>query len=323
MTRRAVITIFTLGLAIFLAFSLSAQNSPRGQSVNLDPPAEGVFIVDRADLIDAGDEARINQLASALRDDTSTPIIVVTIESMNAYADYPNLRIETFAHLLFDQWGIGFIEINGQPHNLGILLVVSRDDRKARIQLGDGWGRSHDQAAQRIMDHAIIPHFKRGDFSEGIVEGVVELEKMARQGLSAPSSTSTSASPDAPRPQPTTPSSLPREYDYPVSNGLPFGYCSVLGCGGGIFVIIIIGARLLSGLLRGFGGGGPGSISRGGTFFPHIFGGLGSSSGSRSSSGGGFFGGGSFGGGGFSGGGFSGGSFGGGFSGGGGASGSW
>jgi uncharacterized protein len=91
-----------------------------------------------------------------------------------------NMRIETFANLLFDQWGIGYEKVNNQTWNTGILLLMSESDRKARIQLGAGWAHEKNELCQQIMDEQIIPRFKQGDFSAGIVAGVEALDAMAR-----------------------------------------------------------------------------------------------------------------------------------------------
>lgn len=152
--------------------------------IKLKRPGERDFIVDLADLISSSDEQRIRDIATKLLNDKATPIIVVTIESMAKYGG-AGMRIETFAHLLFDQWSIGQAKVNGQFWNTGILLLVSRDDRKARIELGAGWKHEQDSLAQQIMDEQIVPRFRQGDFSGGIVAGVEALDKMAR-GLELP-----------------------------------------------------------------------------------------------------------------------------------------
>lgn len=152
--------------------------------IALARPGERDFIVDRADLISSADEQHLRQLATKLLNDKATPIIVVTIESMAQYGG-EGMRIETFAHLLFDQWAIGQAKLDGQLWNTGILLLVSRDDRKARIELGAGWKHEQDALAQQIMNEQIVPRFRQGDFSGGIVAGVEALDKMAR-GLELP-----------------------------------------------------------------------------------------------------------------------------------------
>lgn len=148
--------------------------------IKLKRPGERDFILDLADLTSSSDEQRIGEVATKLLNDKATPIIVVTIESMTRYGGV-GMRIETFAKLLFDQWAIGQATLNGQLWNTGVLLLVSRDDRKARIELGAGWKHEQDSLAKQIMDEQIVPRFRQGDFSGGIVAGVAALDKMARR----------------------------------------------------------------------------------------------------------------------------------------------
>ena len=130
-------------------------------------------------MINEADRLKIKTLADKLLTDKAAPIIVVTIESMAQHGG-EGLRIETFATLLFDQWGIGPEKLGDTQWNYGMLLLVSKQDRKARIELGAGWKREKDAVAQQIMDELIIPAFKQGDFSGGIVAGAEGLNTMAR-----------------------------------------------------------------------------------------------------------------------------------------------
>jgi uncharacterized protein len=61
------------------------------------------------------------------------------------------------------------------------LLLVSKGDRKARIELGAGWGRREDELCRQIMDEQIVSRFRDGRYSEGILAGVESLDKMARK----------------------------------------------------------------------------------------------------------------------------------------------
>ena len=121
----------------------------------------------------------IRAIGDQLLTEHAIPLIVVTIDSMAQHGG-AGWRIETFARVLFDQWGIGYETIEGQPWNRGVLLLVSKADRKARIELGNDWAGEYDQVCQQIMDGQIIPNFKKGDFSGGILAGVQELDKMCR-----------------------------------------------------------------------------------------------------------------------------------------------
>ncbi|HOD83310.1 MAG: hypothetical protein BWX88_01583 [Planctomycetes bacterium ADurb.Bin126] len=158
---------------------LIQPSTHRAGYIDLQPPGQREFILDQADLLSPEEEKKIREVASSLLKDKATPVIVVTIESMAAH-NGAGMRIETFARLLFDQWQIGHEKLGETNWNTGILLLVSRRDRKARIELGAGWKRDKDDAARKIMDDLIIPRFKDGDYAAGIVAGVEGLDKMAR-----------------------------------------------------------------------------------------------------------------------------------------------
>jgi uncharacterized protein len=167
-------------------FAAACGVSPAGAEVVIPIPRPGdrEFVLDKANLVQPPDVAKIKQLADRLLTDKATPIVVVTINSMAEHGG-TGMRIETFARLLFDQWGVGQAKIHDQPWNTGILLLVSKGDRKARIELGAHWRRDQDLLCDKIMNEQIIPRFKQGDFSGGIVAGVEALDKMAR-GLTLP-----------------------------------------------------------------------------------------------------------------------------------------
>lgn len=167
-------------LAAFAVFCSLMVSPAIAFEINLQPPGDREFVRDLAGMLDAQDKTQIQEICDALLTDKATPIIVITIESMAKYGG-EDLRIETFATLLFDQWGIGHPTLGDQEWNTGILLLVSRDDRKARIELGGGWGRREDALCRQIMDDQIISRFKQGQFSMGIVAGVKSLDKMARK----------------------------------------------------------------------------------------------------------------------------------------------
>jgi uncharacterized protein len=147
--------------------------------IKIQRPAEREFVLDQAKLLTVEDKKHIQDLCDKLLTDKATPIIVVTIDSMAQHGG-AGMTIESFATLLFNQWQLGVKEVNKQSWNTGILLLVSKNDRKARIELGAYWRRDQDELAKKIMNEQIIPQFKAGNFSAGILAGVESLDKMAR-----------------------------------------------------------------------------------------------------------------------------------------------
>lgn len=71
----------------------------------------------------------------------------------------------------------------------GVILIVAKDDRKLRLEVGYGLeGVIPDAVAKRVLDEIIAPHFKQGDYAGGIDAGVVRLMKLIEgDALPAPS----------------------------------------------------------------------------------------------------------------------------------------
>jgi uncharacterized protein len=305
-------------IACLLLTLAATRSTASAADIPLERPGGREFILDRAEMITPEDEKRIKESNDRLLTETATPILVVTIESMAKYGG-ENSTIEEFARTLFDQWEIGRATVDNKPHDRGILLLVARDDRQARIELGTGWGLGYDRNANWIMEQRIIPFFKDGKFSEGIVAGVEGLEDMVRGRDPTPAGPDRLPGPRSVAPDPE-PDAVPRSAPPPAQLPSPspgFGSRGICDGFGGLLPIAGIGIALL---LRLFGGG----RRRGFGGFGGYGGGFGGYGGGYGGFGGGSFGGSrSSGGGGGRSGGFSGGSFGGGRSGGGGATGRW
>jgi uncharacterized protein len=124
------------------------------------PPLTG-RVVDTAQLIDAPTRAQLTQMLDAHEQTTGEQLVVVTL---------PNLQgtsIEDYGYQLGRAWGIG-----QKDKNNGALLIVARDDRKVRIEVGYGLEeRLTDAQSSVIINQIIAPAFKAGNFSGGISQG--------------------------------------------------------------------------------------------------------------------------------------------------------
>ncbi|MCB2155608.1 TPM domain-containing protein [bacterium] len=161
---------WVLALAFLIPMALAAAQIP-------PVPTDDSFVNDYANLLTRQDIGVLGNIQRQAYEEHDVPIVVVTINSMAQYGSSGE-SIEDFARDWFDSWGIGSKAPGG---NKGILLLVSLGDRKARIELGADWGSRWDYAANQVMQTDIIPRFKTGDYSGGIVAGVAKLGAFAAQ----------------------------------------------------------------------------------------------------------------------------------------------
>lgn len=93
--------------------------------------------------------------------------------------------IEGYATRVFKQWQLGRKEIDD-----GVLLLVAKDDRALRIEVGYGLeGAVSDVSAGRIIREQITPAFRNGGFYAGIQAGITSLIALIDgEALPAPAS---------------------------------------------------------------------------------------------------------------------------------------
>jgi uncharacterized protein len=79
--------------------------------------------------------------------------------------------IEQYGIRVVDAWKLGRKGVDD-----GALLLIAKDDRALRIEVGYGLeGALPDAIANRIIDEIIVPRFKRGDFYSGIESGLAAM----------------------------------------------------------------------------------------------------------------------------------------------------
>lgn len=82
--------------------------------------------------------------------------------------------IEQYGIRLADEWKIG-----RQGVDDGVILLVAKQDRKVRIEVGYGLeGAIPDIYAKRIIDNIVIPEFRNGKFTTGVDEGLDAIIKL-------------------------------------------------------------------------------------------------------------------------------------------------
>jgi len=148
-----------LTLALFLALLL-----PAAQAEPTFPVLTG-RVVDDANLLSPDQEQALTETLKQLEDKSSDQLVVVTLPSLQGYT------IEDFGYQLGRHWGIGTKELDN-----GVLLIVAPNERKVRIEVGYGLEPILTDALSRvIIDNAILPRFRSGDFPGGIKQGVEDI----------------------------------------------------------------------------------------------------------------------------------------------------
>lgn len=294
---------FVLRLLLALVLLLGSLQAAWSQTVPV--PAFNRWVVDQTQTLDSNTRSHLESRLAALDASKGAQLAVLMVSTTGEET------IESYARRVFDAWQLGRKGVDD-----GILLLIAKDDRRMRIEVGYGLeGSVPDLLAGRIIREQIAPRFQAEDYVGGVVAGVDSLLKLIEGESLPPPAAGTPADEEwdiglALVPLAFMAFMMPplfAGFAVAVFTGLSFGSLLVgLVCGAAAFVISLIGRR--------FGAGGKSSAirasRRGG-----VAGGFGGGfyGGSRGGFGGGFGGGG---GGGFGGGG-------GGGSGGGGASGSW
>lgn len=116
------------------------------------------MVNDYANMLSSSEVNRLEQKLRNYRDTTSNVIAVATIESLQGNS------IEEVATTTFSKWKMW----EGDRYN-GVLLLISKDDRKFRIEVGYGLeGAIPDVMANRILNDILTPNFQQGNIYAGI-----------------------------------------------------------------------------------------------------------------------------------------------------------
>ena len=161
---------------ICVLMALTCGSAVRAQDY---PAYSDVYVNDFADILTDTEQALIRQDLIRLFDQTGIEAVVVTMATMRSYGH--SGQIEPFATGLFNHWFVGNAELN-----TGVMLLVARDDRQMRIELGKGFDAAMDRQMQGLIDTRLLPEFRKGRFGPGIVAGVAGLMQVL--GGDAPTS---------------------------------------------------------------------------------------------------------------------------------------
>lgn len=152
---------------LFLPLAVLAYTSP-GQPAG--------FVNDYAGMLTPPERQALEEKLINFEKETTNEIAVVTIQSLEGDT------IENFANELFNEWKIGKKEKDN-----GILILIAKDDKKIRIEVGYGLeGALTDAQSYWVIDKIMKPAFRKEKYYQGIDAAVDKIFSVVK-GESLPS----------------------------------------------------------------------------------------------------------------------------------------
>ena len=158
-----------------LCFALLPLLGWSANEVALPPLTERV--TDLTGTLSTADRASLTASLTALEKEKGAQITIVMLPTTQPET------IEQFGIRLAEAWKIGRKGVDD-----GVIVIVAKNDRKMRIEVGYGLeGAIPDAIAKRIVAEQMAPRFREGDFAGGLRATVATLDKVIRgEALPAP-----------------------------------------------------------------------------------------------------------------------------------------
>jgi len=151
-----------LALAVALLLAGSAR------AADFVVPALRTAVTDQAGILSPVARQQLESALRHLQQEGGTQLAVLTLPNLGG------LTIEQASIRVTDKWKLG----TKQADN-GVLLLVAHDERRVRIEVGQGLeGRLTDAYAKRIIDEGITPLFRQGDMDGGVILGVYQIARI-------------------------------------------------------------------------------------------------------------------------------------------------
>jgi len=154
--------MLALARACLLVALLLGWGGARGQT---PVPALTGRVVDQTGTLDGGEVESLSRRLQDFETRKGSQIAVLIVPTTSPET------IEQFSIRVADQWKLGRKQVDD-----GAILVVAKNDRTLRIEVGYGLeGALTDAISNRIIDETIVPRFKQQDFAGGVDAGVSQM----------------------------------------------------------------------------------------------------------------------------------------------------
>jgi uncharacterized protein len=153
-------------LRAVVAWLLALLLAPAGFAQDVLPvPPLNARVIDQTGTLSAPQREALEAKLAAFEQQAGSQIVVLMVPTTQPE------DIAAYAQRVGDQWKIGRRTVGD-----GLLLVVAKNDRRVRIEVAKALeGAVPDLAARQIIDRAITPAFKTGDYAGGLNAGLDQL----------------------------------------------------------------------------------------------------------------------------------------------------
>lgn len=127
------------------------------------PPSSGAFVADYGATLNPTQKASLSSQVREQNARSSSHLYVVTVKQLDSKLEKD---IQEAARGCFESWGMA----DGD-----VLLLLSLQERTARIQLGSAWGLRWDLEMQRIMRDVVVPASQEGDYARALSQATTRL----------------------------------------------------------------------------------------------------------------------------------------------------
>ena len=153
-TKVKIILLFIV--IIGSMFVLTGCSSQAEKEIKIPQVSSDKHVYDEDNILDEATEETLNKFLIELKNKTTVEFVVVTVADLNGYA------VEDYANKVFNTMGIGLKEEDN-----GILLLMSRSDKRVRLEIGRGLeGILNDSKCGRILDQHFVPHREKDDYNQ-------------------------------------------------------------------------------------------------------------------------------------------------------------
>ena len=164
-----------LALALFVQLALAVESQGKTDALQSVPALTG-RVVDLTQTLSANEKQALESRLADWETRTGNQLAVLIVPTTQPEP------IESYSIRVAEAWKIGR---RGQDN--GAILVIAKNDKKMRIEVGYGLeGSLTDVTAHRIITETVAPLFSKGDFAGGISAGVDQIMKVVGSGEPLP-----------------------------------------------------------------------------------------------------------------------------------------